>query len=445
MPDLSDRLPLKITLAFVLLGLSAAAATAQSVEWLPRDVPVQTTGSRLPAVEPVVHADPADAAHLVGGVILAAPTPDGPWYCAALASFDGGASWTRTEFPDMERCIDPTVTTLPGGGALFAGLEIRSDTTGHERFRLVTFRSEDGGRTWLTPADTTLGRGWEKPMLSRQDDVLWLVARRMWLDDEGREVHGGWVGRSPDGRAFSQYDVLVPGRVALNPTGFAPDVMGRPVVTWWAFERWLNGFTGRGMLARGQAWAARGGEQDRRFGVPWLITDDCASGGPEESFPGYPVSQGRGGRIHHACVRPGLDGISASTSTDGGATWATPVRADLASGTGTPHARTPMLAVAPNGAVAVAWYDRRHDPDEACQDVYVSASVDGGVSFSDAQRVTTETSCPLTTENGRVARSWEAGGDYSSLAVGPDGVFHLLWADARSGRFSLRRAAFRVR
>ncbi len=34
------------------------------------------------------------------------------------------------------------------------------------------------------------------------------------------------------------------------------------------------------------------------------------------------------------------------------------------------------------------------------------------------------------------------GGDYSSLAAAPDGRFHLLWADSRSGVFQIHHTAF---
>lgn len=104
-----------------------------------------------------------------------------------------------------------------------------------------------------------------------------------------------------------------------------------------------------------------------------------------------------------------------------------------------------MLAVNRDGVVAVAWYDRRLDPEEVCQDVYLSVSEDGGATFRAPLRVTTETSCPDVPGNEGVSGSWPMGGDYSSLAAGPDGSFHLVWADSRDGRFGLRRARFRVR
>ena len=81
-----------------------------------------------------------------------------------------------------------------------------------------------------------------------------------------------------------------------------------------------------------------------------------------------------------------------------------------------------MLAVNASGVVAAAWYGRT-DPDARCQDLYVALSNDGGTSFADPSPISTETSCPQTEGNGRVADSWAMGGDYGSLAAAPDGTF----------------------
>jgi len=104
------------------------------------------------------------------------------------------------------------------------------------------------------------------------------------------------------------------------------------------------------------------------------------------------------------------------------------------------NARTPMLAVAPDGAIGVAWYERGADPEGLCQEVWFTGSNDGGETFSEAVRVSTEASCPGRPENGRAGRSWSAGGDYSSMVTDSEGRFHLVWADSRDGPFHLRRA-----
>ncbi|HSR42945.1 MAG TPA: sialidase family protein, partial [Longimicrobiales bacterium] len=374
---------------------------------------------------------------------------------------DGGESWTRTDFDGMERCIDPWVVVLPGDTALFAAIEIRSDAEGPERFRLNLRRSTDGGRTW-SPQPDTLGRRFEHPILAPggpgHGGALYLGALVFGPTDEEEEPPRlGWVGqllaRPAAGgghRVEARRTALLGPAPDLIVTGVAPLSDGALVVTYRDFHGRVEG-SEEGAAERARSWAVRSDDAGRTFGEPALVDSACASGGLARAFPGYPSaiaggSTGSSGDLLlHACVRRNLEGVAVSTSSDGGRSWSDPVRVDAGGGSeGTPHARTPMLAAARDGRVAVAWYDRRHDPHGKCQDVYLAVSDNGGERFGPPVRVTTETSCPGAEGNGRAGRSWPMGGDYGALAAGTDGTFHLLWADSRSGVFSLRRAAFRV-
>ena len=48
----------------------------------------------------------------------------------------------------------------------------------------------------------------------------------------------------------------------------------------------------------------------------------------------------------------------------------------------------PFVVVAPNGAVAVSWYDRRLDPQNLLIDVFMRISTDGGASFGPNLKIT---------------------------------------------------------
>lgn len=447
------HLPLLLLAATAIsAGGTKSVASAQPVEWVVRDTPLEAEGPAVPHVEPHVAVDPGDPDHLLAGAIVAGPEGP-PWHCAVLASFDGGRRWHRTDFEEMERCIDPWVLALPGDTALFAAIEIRSDAEGPDRFRLNLHRSADGGRTWTAGPDT-LGRRLEHPILVAGGpdggSPVHLGARLFGSSGDGFE-HRGWVARLEGaGPGAGMETTLLPPARDLIVTGVTPLTDGSLVVLYRDFHGRVEGAE-EDAAERARGWAVRSRDGGRTFGEAILVDGGCASGGIARAFPGYPsgtvVRSGgpSGDRLHHACVRPSLEGVSVSSSADGGRRWSAPVRADRARGaSGTPHARTPMLAAGPGGEVAVAWYDRRHDPERACQDVYLAVSTDGGKSFRTPVRVTGETSCPAAGRNGRVARSWPMGGDYGALAAGPDGVFHLVWADSRSGRFALRRAAFRV-
>ena len=433
-----------------LLNQGVAAVSAQEPMVLARtDHAVNTPGPVLPLTEPHLAVNPNDPDHLVAGAIVAPTGTDTPWHCAAFVSRDRGMSWDRHDF-SMERCIDPWVL-FTRDAVLFTGIEIRRDGEDENRFRMVLFRSQDGGRTW-SDAPLSLGRAHDHELLiaNRSTGAVYLTSRRTRRTAEGHLRHAVYIARSMDGgHTFTDMAELRPSNAALNPTGLVMLSSGSLVVTFFDFERNVDGFRGGGMLARARAWAVRSDDGGATFTEPLLISDDCASG-VEGSFPGYPflvVDASDGSfrdRLYHACVRPRFDGLALSYSSDGGETWSTPIRVDSQPGGGPTHTRTPMLAVNRDGVVGVGWYDRRHHPARECQDVYFTVSLDGGVTAVEPLRISTETSCPNAPGNGRAGRSWPAGGDYSSLAAGPDGAFQLMWADSRTGRFQLRHATVRV-
>jgi hypothetical protein len=100
-----------------------------------------------------------------------------------------------------------------------------------------------------------------------------------------------------------------------------------------------------------------------------------------------------------------------SRSTDGGRSFSPAHR--VAAG-GKP-ARAPSLALGPDGALYLAWTTGE---DEGA-DIHLAKSMDGGASFSAAQVV-----APSRTYS-----------DAPKLAVGPDGVLHLVYAESAGGPF----------
>jgi len=112
-------------------------------------------------------------------------------------------------------------------------------------------------------------------------------------------------------------------------------------------------------------------------------------------------------------------------SDDGGATWS----AETQVNDDTVHAWQffPAISVAPNGTVALSFYDTRNDPTGKKTDQYISFSTDGGVTWSANQRVTT-------------AQSDESGagdpndyGDYEGNDTSSTNFFQAVWTDSRVG------------
>src|SRR5262249_9495311 len=114
-----------------------------------------------------------------------------------------------------------------------------------------------------------------------------------------------------------------------------------------------------------------------------------------------------------------------------------------------PYTRTPAIAVNKDGVVGVAWYDGRNDPSTIksifrCQDIYFTASLDGGETFLPEVKVSTKRSCPGSPQDLQTSLRYPAGGEYMGMITTPDGAFHLLWADNRTGIYQLRMSTVKV-
>ncbi|MBU1706397.1 T9SS type A sorting domain-containing protein [bacterium] len=86
----------------------------------------------------------------------------------------------------------------------------------------------------------------------------------------------------------------------------------------------------------------------------------------------------------------------------------------------------PWLTVDPLGRVWVAFYDRRNDPENYLFDLYFTASSDGGQSWINNQRVTTESSDPQAGSRAGLL------GEYIGLCAS-EAHTHIVWTDTRLG------------
>ncbi len=128
-------------------------------------------------------------------------------------------------------------------------------------------------------------------------------------------------------------------------------------------------------------------------------------------------------RRHH-----GRPDITLSVSTDKGKTWSAPriVNDDDPNEKGNIIGNcTPGIAVNTSGVVGIIWYNIRQDLEtsEYHYDTRFTASLDGGETFLPSIKLSDERSFP---KKFRI-------GETIGLAAGPDGKFHALWIENRTG------------
>ena len=427
-----------------------------------------------PHVEVHVAANPRRAVNLVGAAITHT-RPDGSPATKVYATVDGGRTWTDTAFPEQiaNGGGDPQVAFTPRGTAVFATLNTAKDDTGRTRAFLHVYRSEDGGRTWLKPAD--LGPSYDHEMIA-VDQTTGRFAGRVYLSAlYGREYQLGVFRSDDDGRSF------------IGPVEFfraGGKTLGANVLQ-------MGVFSDGAVLATFHDFPLgpdREKPGPRRSGFFTVVSDD---GGvtfskprpaPDEIYPAYASQDirmsGDAGIAIDSSVRhrdrvyrvwnderSGPFRILLSTSDDRGATWTAPRVIDAAV-PATAHQFLPAVAVTRDGIVGVTWQDTRDAPGgELGYRVYFTASTDGGATFLPPAPVSTEVSRPYgsgnlavtpttfvtPTDGGAVrmgflsaAGRWGNGGDYTGLAADADGVFHPFWADSRTGTFQAMTARVTV-
>jgi BNR repeat-like domain len=421
-------------------GQRVDSLSARIIITVGTDRPVLINAPGLAAIEPHLVAHPSDPRHLLAGVFLVSklgdprdPNFEMDMTCAALVSEDAGQSWRRYDFP-TRGCGDPWVAILPRGGAVFLTLG---------RSGLQAYRSENGGRSWAD-SSVSFGRRFDHGTLAidrtngRFAGSVYVSSHQTVQDSSGAFRSAIFVARSADGgKTFSSPTHVIPSNLPTfpnNPIVLSDGVLIVPFVSY-----------------------VRNTLDDERTDLVWSITS--VDGGVTFSPPYY-VSECAGhwgqlaadrsageyrDRLYWACWDRSKRGVYVYHSSDRGKTWSPPIQVNRGSGL----AQTAAIAVNQDGVVGVSWYDAREDPREyldqfRCQNVYFSASLDGGQTFLPDVKVSSAENCPDTPRNGHAGRRWTAGGDYHGLAATADGRFHLLWADSREGIYQLRTAIVSV-
>ncbi len=400
--------------------------------------------------ETTIAANPGDASNLVAGANdYRLYEPSENRYDASggvYTSTDGGANWTAGFLPGLVRANsaapgpyesagDPAVAAGPAGTFWYANLAFdRTDNAN----AVAASRSTDGGTTWTTGYVFKTSAADGAKLFNDKEwvagdptnpDVAYVTWTEFFMGASGatssevivisKTVDGGTTWSAPV--EVSSSPSLVSGD-RKNTSGTTVTVNGSGVVRV-TFEATSNGHD----------WVAYATSTDggASFTTKLLaIIADIPSPLPgatyrNDSFPAF----GMDGRTLHV-VWSNWNGTNASIlyirSTDGGATWSSPV--NISGSTG--DQLFPWVAAA-NGKVYATWFDRAAGGADTYS-ISGVASTDGGGSWSAPVMVSTAVSD--VSQGNRFGFPTCAAsfvGDYSGITVDNTGVAHSLWTDVR--------------
>jgi hypothetical protein len=399
----------------------------------------------------------------------------------AYTTFDGGQTWTNTVLPhltiqtgatgalsDMDSAGDPAVAFGPNNTVYYANL-VFSRLNSASGIAVST--STDGGVTWGEPSivhldgvdasgnplDTAIFNDKEWISVDLQSGTVYVTWTQFGPSDSPIVVSSSTDGGATWSPPSRVNPVFTPGGITAYSSGSNPQV-GRDGTLYVAYESAVcatlacdqptdmdativasstdggqtftstvvgqnfdfpnNADTGRSTLT---------GENFRINSFPQLgldyVTGQLLVTWADDRNGQYDPTTG-------ASIQTNGD-VIVSSSTDGGATWSDP----LTLGT---SADEVYPAVAANrGRMVVSFYTRSYATDG----VGIDYAAITGPSFSSLEhqslrRLSSETSNPQVqfVSIGAVTNKVLQGvfiGDYTGVALGPDGVFHAAWTDFR--------------
>jgi len=402
----------------------------------------------LPQIEPQVVVDPRDPDHLVAAAMSVSAKR---WRIWLADSRDGGRTWRRRPSPAAPgtwRAFDPWLAWAPDGSALYLALAEMSLRDGAQQWRLPVFRSTDGGMSWSRWAEVP-GRTLDRPVLLAGRSAVWVLAT------EAVEDVPIVVARAP---AAETGDFAIRGR--FRPASHNT-ILADAALT--GDRRLVLSFTDRGSLQDHRPrtlFTVSYDDRTRRFGEPDGLGTALFIGSPRLAVDASPTSPRRGWLYAAWGDRSeqAVPSLRIAVSPDGGASWRAPVTiaphdsddSDDSDGADVTFVTVPSVAVDRRGRLAVTWREHTGTLETGCSTVHLAVSLDGGSTFPLRRRLTPKPSCPDRSANRidlggipSLAR-WPGGGDYAALAVGSDGIFHPVWADAGTGPWHIRTAGVRL-
>jgi hypothetical protein len=460
----------------LLLVLTGPTALAQQIVVGP-NVLVSKGEQAFKLGETLLTADPKDPNRLLGCAMI--------WLDGArrrttivYASFDGGKSWEPTL--DTKKFFDSSDPAIAFGldNTAYYTVLATPEAESTSRLRMLSYRSNDGGRTWLPPLAIS-------PFAS--------IDREFIVVDNTAGQYRGRVYIAGVGTTRSLDDSQTISHLTLYSSQDGGSSYLGPVQRASPSDKWIFPSGNNVVLSDGTFVTLFGEVKDldkakksitQRFGLSdfpdsfdaelkvLMSKDGGRSLSTEVTVGGFhvPISPFTG-HIPYLAVDPsngifkdrlyvvwpdissGRSQIMLAYSRDKGNTWseARVINDDHAAANpaGGPDHFLPVVAVNKSGVVGVMWYDRRNNPENLGWHVRFSASLDGGETWLPSVPVSTASAVygkdeklftKARSTTGRILklvvdlddRQFGAA-DTAGMAADADGAFHPFWIDNRTG------------
>jgi hypothetical protein len=433
--------------------------------------------------EVILASDPEDGRHLLACTIYAPKPPSAkPFNVVVYASGDAGATWQETfRFDEGWSTGDPTCTFGPGGIAYLTTLSNPELTEeGLKAGRSINFfRSADAGHTWQK-----LSR------LDQPNDREYLVVDRTNGKYRGRVYMNGSGHADPlgAGAVVDGYVLLRSidgGKTFLGPNLLASEPQHHQIYS--SHSVVLSDGTLVSMSAEtddrgdtfmqkslskpdGKIYAITSENGGETLNKPVTVSDfylnnDAFSASMSIVQLAADATEGPFKNRLYAVwgdIRFGRNQIMLSHSSDKGKTWSQPVLVSDAPPQSqfenAPGDCVPTVAVNKTGVLGVMWYDRRESAGTLAYWPRFAVSQDGGETFQPSVKISEAPANYLNSKTLALAASSYGGGDTTPWSKGqpvtmrvdfnimqptgghtagltatPDGVFHALWVDDRTG------------
>lgn len=336
--------------------------------------------------------------------------------CHVFRSSDGGRSFAALDGPDFGRSTDCGLNrgglpqnmrmklVVDAEGVVYWAVAV-ADPAAMGARDVVLARSDDGGESWRTatvtgaPVPETPDQAVTNFVPDLFVDPLGEAPRQVWVSwrrsfsEVSERTTEGWAARSIDGGRTFEPELR---GLEANPGFDAPRIVMDEEDTVYWFQRERPPSPAEGEAARPSTLLmARSGDggrtwEEAELGQAQLVMEEPVAGISPDGRTLYVAwADGRNGDLDVFFMR----------SNDRGRTWSDPVRVNDDPTRNRRSQKWPRMSVAANGRIDVGWYDYRNDdmdvPEDDVEfflgevnDVYLSASNDGGRTFSENVRVT---------------------------------------------------------